>query len=789
MLRFLRYLVLIFIIAFSVFTFNCINDNLPNNVSSLSDGFLDPPTDVRPWAYWVWTNGNFNYSRMTYELEEMKAKGLGGYDIFDVGERYQETGVVPAGPAFLEKESLEAIHYAVREAERLGMGLGLITSSSWNAGGAWVKPEHANMALYPSEGIIVKGPAHISKTLPFPSFPDITPKRSDGMPVFYKDISVIAYPNSEDKIVKDISSIIELTDRMDENGKLDWDVPEGEWVIVRFICTNTGKMLHSPSINSGGLVIDHFNPEATELHFQHIIDQLLSEMGSLRNTALKYLYLCSYEVRGISWTYNFQQEFIKRRGYDIIPYLPVLVGMTVQNKEVSERFYYDFEKTICDLIVDAHYGKATEMSNRYGLELCAESGGPGRPPVEALKALGALDIPRGEFWYKHPCFLVKEIACAAHIYGKKIVDQEAFTSWLMWQEGPSDIKYLADLAFCEGMNKVTFHTSAHAPPESGVPGWVYWAGTHVDPNRVWWSKVKPFMDYLGRCCYMLREGLFVGDVCYYYGDQGFNFVPEKHIDPSLGYGYDYDVTNAEVINTRMKAKNGRIVLPDGMSYELLVLPDREDIDLDVLVKLEELVKGGITVVGRKPTKTNGLTGYPNRDEEVRKLADKIWGPCNGKDVKEHTYGRGKIIWGRTLREVLQERGIGPDFSFVSSSRETDLDYIHRRTDKEDIYFVINKNKTWETVEASFRVRHKVPELWLPDTGEIIKNPVYEFVEGGTNVLLNLPPQGTVFVVFRDKLREDHIVKISRDNLPVFPVSSEGSTDKCAIEVLTSEDDN
>ncbi|NIN00741.1 MAG: glycosyl transferase family 2, partial [candidate division Zixibacteria bacterium] len=202
-----------------------------------------------------------------------------------------------------------------------------------------------------------------------------------------------------------------------------------------------------------------------------------------------------------------------------------------------------------------------------------------------------------------------------------------------------------------------------------------------------------------------QEGLFVADVCYYYGDQGFNFVPPKHIDPSLGYGYDYDVANPEVILNRMSVQDGRFTLPDGMQYELLVLPDREDMDLQVLQKIEQLVKAGGTVVGPKPTQSNGLTGYPARDRQVKQLADLLWGNCDGKNVLENRYGSGKIIWGRSLREILLARGIGPDFHYTSKRnpalREpkgaTELDFIHRRTPEADIYFIRNKKMRAESV--------------------------------------------------------------------------------------------
>jgi hypothetical protein len=258
---------------------------------------------------------------------------------------------------------------------------------------------------------------------------------------------------------------------------------------------------------------------------------------------------------------------------------------------------------------------------------------------------------------------------------------------------------------------------------------------------------------------MLQQGHFVADVCYYYGDQGFNFVPPKHIDPSLGFGYDYDVVNAEVILERMGVRDGRIVLPDGMRYELLVLPDRQDIDLQVLQKIADLVRAGATVVGPKPTRSTGLTHYPDYDRRIRELADSLWGDCDGATVSEHRCGKGRIIWGRSLRQVLLERGVGPDFSYTSEKEGADLDYIHRRTPEADIYFIRNKGIRWEVVNAYFRVSDKVPELWFPDTGRIVKQLVYEQTAQGLRVPLQLGPAASLFVVCRKSDDRPHLISV------------------------------
>jgi len=904
-------------------------------------GFLHPPKAAKPSIYWLWLNGYVNRDYLERELKQFSEKGIGGLCIFDMGARGDKKAAPPAGPAFMSDEFVENIAYALKLAGKLDFDVQLAACSSWDLGGSWVQPHHASMGLYYTE-IRVKGPADYDRVLPFPELPPEAPRAPDGKPAFFKNVAVLAIPETKRQpahefifelprtdihridhiilynaksdnpnrygklhlfakdfsvavstdrlegqsfkeilrdtlkpntkpqrfdfepvearyvrlqiynghnpdfdvvqlaefevyttggrnivasketdrindsayiirfnsqlgsgnkwcaanlhdgkksgadgswasaglpplVIEDRSKIMDLTERINPEGKLTWKIPPGEWTIMRFVCANTGEKLKVPSPNSDGLATDHFSHEATRAFIQYLIDRLEQKLGDIQQTALKQLYLPSYEVRGATWTSDFIEQFMKYRHYDMTPYLPALAGCLIENEDITYRFLYDYRKMLGDLLVDAYYRTASETVKRANLGIEAEAGGPGPPvhqvPVDALKALGAIDEMRGEFWPwrqdRSQIWVVKETACAAHTYGRRRVHMEAFTGFRHWQDGPFDLKPSADRAFCEGMNHIVWHTSSHQPPEAGKPGWVYGAGTHLTPNIMWWSKAKPFIDYLSRCSFMLQQGLFVADVCYYYGDQGSNFVPPKHIDPSLGYGYDYDVVNPEVILNRMSARDGRITLPDGMQYELLVLPDREDIDLQVLQKIEKLVKAGGTVVGPKPAKSNGLTGYPTNDQQVKELAVLLWGNCDGKNVLEHRYGGGKIIWGRSLREILLARGIRPDFHYTSKRdpalREpegaADLDFIHRRTPEADIYFIRNKKMRPESVNAHFRVSAKAPELWFPDTGTILAQSVYEQTLEGVRIPLQLAPMDSLFVVFRKPVSRPHLVSL------------------------------
>jgi alpha-L-rhamnosidase len=570
--------------------------------------------------------------------------------------------------------------------------------------------------------------------------------------------------------VRDSAKIVDLTALVDRNGRLRWKAPPGKWTILRYICTNTGEHLKVPSPNSDGLATDHLSAAATERCMRYVVDRLHTALPNFNDSALKNLYLASYEVQGQIWTPDFLDQFRARRGYDLKPFLPVLRGGLVDNDQVTDRVRYDFDKTLGEMLVDNYYRAAGKVARDAGLLIESEAGGPGPPihrvPVDALQALGAVDVVRGEFWPYRPeaksMWVIKETASAAHIYGKPVVHMESFTSNYHWQEGPAFLKDAADRAFCEGMNHVVWHTSSHQPPEAGKPGWVYGAGTHMSQNRPWWPMMKPFLEYLGRASFLLQQGRFVADVLYYYGDQGYNFVMPKHVDPSLGPGYDYDVTNEDALIHRLEVRDGKLVLPDGMRYEVLVLPERDDIDLPVLRRIEELVHNGATVVGSRPRRSTGFYDYAQRDAEVSALAEKLWGRCDGKTVLSHVYGKGKIVCGKPLRDVLHERGIGPDFTYQSPNSGVELDYIHRSTPEAEIYFVRNKKPNWEQVRATFRISGRQPEIWSPDSGEMRPDPMYTASANGTTVPLLFAPQGSFFVVFRKHPAQPGILSVTRD---------------------------
>jgi hypothetical protein len=756
--------------------------------------FRHPPDEAKPRGYWVWPHGNFDYAVMRHELAEFKAKGLGGVDIFDLGIR-DALKVIPPGPGFMSVEQVDGIAFALAEAKRHDLKMGLIVSSSWNAGGTWTPPEFASMNLVAWRETN-SGPLRFERVLPFPELPDSfrkpygtfslhVPRDEQGTPLYRKDVAVLAYPLDANGRIADRDQVRLLDDQVDADGRLTCDLPAGRWVIMRAALANFGQRLWLPSARSQGLTMDHFSVEATRHHFRTVMDRLEARIGPLKETALERLYLASYEANAdVIWTPGFEEAFANENGYRLEPYLPALFGVVVKDRETTDRFLHDYRRTVSELFVNNLYREASRLCRERGLLLCSESGGPGAPlhdvPTEDLKALGAVDVMRGEFWNGKEQQLtpdgfeelqvVKPIASAAHIYGRRIVEMEAFTSFIHWQEGPGDFKPLADRAFCEGMTRVVYHTMTHNLPEAGRPGWTYQAGTHMSTQLTWWELSGQLHAYLARCSALLMQGDFVADVAYYCGNDIPNFAKPKHLRPGLGYGFDYDDLNTEILLQAQVDRHGRIALPSGMTYPLLVLPahDRR-MDLEVLRHLEQLLRLGATIVGERPERTYGLRGFPAEEQELRELAARIWGEPSPGGNYERAHGQGRVVVGKAEREVLSELGLGPDFDVWPASARAQVDFIHRRTAREDIYFLRNTGPNALHFEGHFRVRGSQPEFWDAVHGTMTSVAAFEETPEGMRLPLHLPGHGSLFVVFTSAgMGAPHLTAVHRQDRALFP---------------------
>jgi hypothetical protein len=743
--------------------------------SPLEEGFRNPPLEARLRSYWWWLNSNVTEEAITRDLQAMKAKGFAGAIIVDAGGAEQRGNrQVPAGPAFGSDGWRDLYRHALREASRLGLELSLNILSGWNLGGPGVNAEHAAKQAAWAR-LHVTGPARLERVLEPPP----------GKLGFYRDVAVLAYPlrngaamprpirdlalkiaaresgmsmPHSETLLTDVpaqtgeedaaaSQVIDVSDRMSSDGTLVWDVPAGEWEILRFGYTPSGAVVSTASEAWQGLVVDYLSPAAFDSYWNRVVAPLIEDASSPSHRSLKYLVTDSWEAGGMNWTPAFRTEFQRRRGYDPLPFLPVLAGRIIDSRDSSNRFLADFRRTVADLI-GAHYALFAERAARHGLGTHPESGGPHGAPIDALLNLGQASFPQMEYWAKarthrirdEERFFGKQAASAAHIYGRTLVAAEGPTSiGPQWEESLWDnLKPTFDRAVCEGVNLLVWHTVTCSPAEMGKPGQEYFAGTHFNPNVTWWEQSGPFLDYVNRVQFLMQQGLFVADVLYYYGDHVPNFARLKSADPARVLpGYDYDVCNEDVLANRLSVRDGRLVLPDGMSYRVLVLPDLDVVSPSALRKVRDLVAAGATVVGRRPLRATGLLG----DAEVAAVASELWDRAPS--------GKGRVVSDRDARDVLATAGVLPDFECSPARPAGQIEFIHRRSREADIYFLSNQGEGAESLQAVFRVRGMAPELWDPETGAVSPLPVFDSTsDGRTRVPLNLDPYGTAVVVFR-----------------------------------------
>ncbi len=808
--------------------------------AELAKAFASVPDSARPGGYWWWLDGQVDRAGITRDLEEFAAKGIGSV-LFVNSTNLGAPEKRRKGVKFLSDEWMELYRHAVREADRLGIEFGVNLSGGWCMGGPWIEPRDSGRWFLQSRHVVT-GPQKFSGALPLPGNRDGYDKvfNPPGYKAYidlplekldYRDTCVVAFRDDTDDAARfsdkerlellpaktnrrDASNharcsevveptlvpwigqpadkpippggVVDLTSRMSTDGRLDWDVPPGRWVIVRTGHRMTGSRLMIAPPEGDGLSVDWLASKPVDIQFEKL-GKIFLEGGKVngRNT-LKYFCSDSFEDGFPNWTENILEEFKERRGYDPRPYTPVLNGFIVGSAEISDRFLYDYRKTVADCMADRHYAYFGKKCHELGMEAQHESAGPSRSGtmcMDTLKNLGRADRPMGEFWlgtrHDEPGGLdpklrygesrledgqnkvTKMVASAAHIYGRKLAPAESFTAMRQWQDAPAMLKQSADRAFCEGINMIVVHTTSATKLSAGKPGYEYYAGTHFNPNVTWWHHSGAFLKYLGRCHHLLRQGLFVADALLYNGDWAPNIVPPKHIVPTLGFGYDYDACNAEVLLTRVSVRDGRMVLPDGMSYAVLVLPETDRMPVEVLEKIRALVEAGATISGPPPKRDPGLKNHPASDDTVARLAREIWGACDGRTRTMNKYGRGRVFWGAPLREILAKDGIGPDFACsenaeaaalstgVSNKSGTGMDFIHRSSPGAEIYFVANQANCAQTQECSFRVTGRAPEIWNPVDGST-RPAAHRVARGRTIVSLTFAPFQSFFVVFPAK---------------------------------------
>ena len=548
------------------------------------------------------------------------------------------------------------------------------------------------------------------------------------------------------------ADVVELTSRMKPDGTLDWDVPAGRWTVMRFGRSLTGAKNRPAVPAASGYEVDKLNRAHVEAYLRDYTAPIAQALGPLYGKSLRHVLLDSWEAGIQNWTDGMIAAFRTRRGYDPTPFLPALAGRVVESAEASDRFLWDFRRTLVDMFAEEHYRTATEFLHKQGLETYSEASGVSLEPLEdALLNKKQVDIPMGEFWFRslHPWTMyhvdVRGAASAAHVYGKPLVAAESWTGG--GYESPYSLKKIGDYWLAQGINRLIFHTSAHQPLDT-KPGNTM-VGTHINRNITWAEQAAPFMTYLARSSFLLQQGKPVADLLYLLNEGAPSTMPfwGAGLQPAPPPGFDYDYANADALLTRVSvAPDGALVLPDGVRYRVLVLPQIDRMTLPVLRKIAELVRGGATVVGPRPVRSPSLAGGASADAEHAALAEEVWGDLDGVDRTRRVYGAGTVVWGQPLATVLSQARVLPDVE-LAPSLDGEIAWIHRRTLDADVYYLTTSAARAADVDVRFRVAGREPEIWRPDAGTIAR-ATYSTDSGRTRVRLPMTEHDALFVVFR-----------------------------------------
>ena len=728
---------------------------------SLEQNFQRPPADARPWVFWFWNNGNVTSNGITADLEAMQRVGIGGVIIMDVVERFAP----PRGPAeFMNPEWRNLFQFSVQEAARLGLQINMANGPGWcGSSGPWITPELSMQKLVWTN-LAVTGPTNFTAALPKP---DTTVKRRDNVGSqieftnFYEDIALLAFPVTTNGLTPH-TAVIDLISRLGADGQLNWDVPPGDWVIERIGHASTGSSTRPPVVGGNGLECDKLSAAAMDVHFTNMLERLITNAGPLAGQALVAMHIDSWEVGWQNWTPKFREEFQKRRGYDPLPWLPVAVSFSERIKgtnithyyrsfdsaEMTGRFRWDFNQTISELLAENYVGRLATLAHEHGLRLTVE--GYDLPFGDEGIYNSSADEPMTEFWTSKAAWAkgfnehkAAQMASVAHTTGKTIVGAESFTSdeREKWMMHPATIKALGDFEFSQGVNRFVVHRYAHQPYLDRAPGATMgpW-GLHYERTQTWWEMSKPWHEYVARCQFMLRQGKYVADLCYLRPENPNQtyFTPE----PPPPAGYRYDEISAKNLIERMSVKDGKLVLPDGMSYSVLVLPPQTAMTPALARKIKSLVADGARVFGPRPTHSPSLQDYPDCDAEVAAIGNEIWSDCDGTNASSHKFGQPSVYCDGTLAaDVLADR---PP-SFVS---DVPLNWIHRSTTNAEIYFLANGSVNTVSARCDFATEELHPEIWNPETGEISAPAKINPSRTGTALTLDLAPGDSIFVVFR-----------------------------------------
>jgi hypothetical protein len=588
---------------------------------------------------------------------------------------------------------------------------------------------------------------------------------------FYTTVNV-----SEHNTVKEV---MDITSKMSSDGMLNWKPADGNWTIIRFGYTTTGAVNAPATATGTGLECDKMDTAALNLHFNSFPAKLIEKAGSFAGNTFKFILIDSWECGFQNWTAGMMKEFELRRGYSLTSYIPVLCGVSSGNAEVDEAVLFDFRKTIAELIENNYYKHFGELlhKNKIGFHAEVIYGNSNYPPLDILRTTQYVDLPMYEFWsstddkrnvtyYPSTGIELNMPSCAAIGYEKPVMASEAYTGMAHYCETPAGLKPFGDRAYCAGINQMILHSYVHQPNDKKPGMTLGQFGSHFNRNNSYWPYISEWYKYQSRIQYVLQKGVACHDVLYYIGDQLPQYLSYNNSN-KLPFGFLFNTCNFDILKNRIKVADGKLVLNGKVSYSVLCLPPFESLSLETLKRIEELVKEGVTLYAPKPLRMVSLRDIQTNKKAFEELAGKIWGQIDSNSIISNNYGKGKVYWGIPIAEVLKTEKLLPDVN-TQQSDTTNLLFIHKKVDDNDVYFVMNQQNHEIRREMSFRITGKTPEIWDPEYGSTIKPAVYTTNENYTTLPVTIKPYQSLLFVFKNEKPENYIPSVQHNGIQLFP---------------------
>lgn len=710
---------------------------------------------MKPWVRWWWMGSAVDEKNLSQNLLTYQKAGIGGVEITPI---YGAIGYENKYISFLSPKWMDMLHFTIHKSNSLGMGVDMNTGTGWPFGGPQVKPENAATKLITQKYTLKEG-EQLTEAI----------KVKEAKQEIAKLQGLTAYGNN--------GEVINLLDKVDENGNLKWSPKIGNYTIYALFSGKTRQQVKRAAPGGEGFTLDHLDKNSVAVYLNRFDNAFTQKPQGIRS-----FFNDSYEVYGANWTPTFFDEFKKNRGYDLRNYLRELVSEE-GDKETMVRVKSDYRETMSELLLTNFTKPWTTWAHHYkSLTKNQSHGSPGN----LLDLYSAVDIPETETFGSsefaipglrrnaadvrnvNPDPMMSKFASsAAHTTGKKLVSSETFT-WLTehFKTSFSQCKPEAEQLFLSGVNHIFYHGTTNSPSDAIWPGWLFYASVQMNPTNSLWPQLDGLNQYIARCQSVLQSGNADNELLIYWPvydvwnkAKGLDMALKVHdvddwLHPTPFYklavnlsksGYAFDFASDNLIAQTL-IQNGLLKTATNASpYKTLIIPQCEMMSLATFNKVIAMANAGATIIFQElPKNVPGLNDLLSRQNQLKAAMAKLKFMEVANGVKQAKLGKGNIFLSNDVQKVLA-------FNAIKREELTDsgLQFIRRAITGGKYYYVVNH--TAKSIDA-----------YLP-VNEIGKVVLMDPLTGSYGIAATKVENGQLKTRFQLKSGESIILKITKEN--------------------------